>query len=50
MGLTYSPIHKDIANIEYLLWFRVDRNAQADALVPNQTTAEIVDAAFERFG
>ena len=50
MGLTYSPIHKDIANIEYLLWFRVDRNAQADALVPNQTTSEIVDAAFERFG
>ena len=49
MGLTYSPIHKDIANIEYLLWFRVERSDQADAPLPNQTTVEIVDAAFEQF-
>ncbi|MDE0554458.1 MAG: TlyA family RNA methyltransferase [Candidatus Poribacteria bacterium] len=49
MGLTYSPIHKDIANIEYLLWFRVDPNAQADVFGPNQTTVEIVEAAFEQF-
>ena len=48
MGLTYSPIHKDIANIEYLLWLTVDRNAQADVLLPNQTTVEIVEAAFEQ--
>lgn len=48
MGLTYSPIHKDIANIEYLLWLRVDRNIQAAAPLPNQTTAEIVTAAFEQ--
>lgn len=48
MGLTYSPIHKDIANIEYLLWLTVDRNVQAAAPLPNQTTAEIVEAAFEQ--
>lgn len=48
MGLTYSPIHKDIANIEYLLWLTVDRNAKAEGLGPNRTTAEIVEAAFEQ--
>ncbi len=48
MGLTYSPIHKDIANIEYLLWLTVDRNVQAAAPLSNQTTAEIVAAAFEQ--
>ena len=48
MGLTYSPIHKDIANIEYLLWLTVDRNVQTDAPLSNQTIAEIVAAAFEQ--
>ena len=48
MGLTYSPIHKDIANIEYLLWLTVDQNVQAAAPLPNQTTTEIVAAAFEQ--
>ncbi len=48
MGLTYSPIHKDIANIEYLLWLTVGRNAQADVPLPNQTATEIVAAAFTR--
>ncbi len=48
MGLTYSPIHKDIANIEYLLWLTVDQNVQRDAPLPNQTTTEIVETAFEQ--
>ena len=48
MGLTYSPIHKDIANIEYLLWLTVDQNVQAAARVPHQPTAGIVAAAFEQ--
>ena len=52
MGLTYSPIHKDIANIEYLLWLTGDPNAQADALEghrsPHQTTVEIVEAAYRQ--
>ena len=51
-GLTYSPIHKNIANIEYLLWLTVNQNAQAAVLEeqrsPHQTTAEIVAAAFEQ--
>ena len=54
MGLTYSPIHKDIANIEYLLWLTIDQNSQTDALrhriPPEQTTAEIVEAAHRRKG
>ena len=29
-GLTYSPIHKDIGNIEYLLWLTVDTDTPAD--------------------
>ena len=49
MGLTYSPIHKYIANIEYLFWLTVDRNVEADAPLSNQITAEIVEAAFEQF-
>jgi 23S rRNA (cytidine1920-2'-O)/16S rRNA (cytidine1409-2'-O)-methyltransferase len=52
-GLTYSPIHKDIGNIEYLLWLTSDLNAQESALgkdvQPQQTTAEVVADAHEFF-
>ena len=52
MGLTYSPIHRDIANIEYLLWLKVDGNSQADDLehfpLSEQTIAEIVEAAHQK--
>lgn len=51
MGMTYSPIHKDIANIEYLLSLRIDLNSPSDGLGPclpsGQTTAEIVEAAHQ---
>lgn len=51
MGMTYSPIHKDIANIEYLLSLRIDLNSPSDELGPclpfGQTTAEIVEAAHQ---
>ena len=54
MGVTYSPIHRDIGNIEYLLWLTIDPNSQArnpeDYLQPQQTTAEIVAEAHEVFG
>jgi 23S rRNA (cytidine1920-2'-O)/16S rRNA (cytidine1409-2'-O)-methyltransferase len=54
MGLTYSPIHKDIANIEYLLWLRIDQNSRSDAfkhcMPSEQTTVEIVEAAHQRKG
>ena len=54
MGMTYSPIHRDIGNIEYLLWLTIDLNSQArnpeDYLQSQQTTAEIVEAAHESFG
>ena len=52
-GLTYSPIHKDIGNIEYLLWLTIERNTQESALrkdvQPQQTAAEIVAEAHEMF-
>ena len=53
MGVTYSPIHRDIGNIEYLFWLTSDLNSQAcnpeDYLQPQQTTAEIVAEAHEVF-
>ena len=52
-GLTYSPIHKNIGNIEYLLWLTIERNTQESALgkdvQPQQTAAEIVAEAHEMF-
>ncbi len=52
MGLTYSPIHKDIANIEYLLWLRVNQDSQNNATgfsgLPGQTVAKIVEAAYKQ--
>ncbi|MXV74534.1 TlyA family RNA methyltransferase [Candidatus Poribacteria bacterium] len=52
-GLTYSPIHKDIGNIEYLLWLTIELDTQASALGTDvhrqQTTAEVVAAAHELF-
>ena len=47
-GLTYSPIHKDIGNIEYLLWLTVDDEG-GDACPRQQTTVEVVEAAHESF-
>ena len=44
-GLTYSPIHKDIGNIEYLLWLTVD-GERTDSYQRQHTTAEIVESAF----
>lgn len=52
-GLTYSPIHKDIGNIEYLLWLTMDPDTQTgefrDYRQPKQTTAEVVTEAHEFF-
>lgn len=47
-GLTYSPIHKDIGNIEYLLWLTVD-GERTDSYQRQHTTAEIVEAAHQSF-
>ncbi len=47
-GLTYSPIHKDIGNIEYLLWLTVD-GKRRDFRQHQQTAAEVVEAAHEFF-
>ena len=52
-GLTYSPIHKDIGNIEYLLWFTVELDTQENVLEmkvqPQQTIAEVVAEAHKLF-
>ena len=47
-GLTYSPIHKNIGNIEYLLWLTVD-DERMDSGQCQQTTAAVVEAAHEAF-
>ena len=53
-GLTYSPIHKDIGNIEYLLWLTIDRGTQPSEFESyvscQQPIAEVVAAAHELFG
>ena len=53
-GVTYSPIHKDIGNIEYLLWLTINLDPSVSRLKKNnqlkQTTAEIVADAHESFG
>lgn len=52
-GLTYSPIRKDIGNIEYLLWITIDLDTQTgefrDYRQPKQTTAEVVTDAHKFF-
>jgi 23S rRNA (cytidine1920-2'-O)/16S rRNA (cytidine1409-2'-O)-methyltransferase len=52
-GLTYSPIHKDIGNIEYLLWLTIEPDTQERTLEtdvqPQQPTAEIVAEAHNFF-
>ena len=52
-GLTYSPIHKDIRNIEYLLWLTIEPDTREQALEkgvhPQQTIAEVVAEAHEAF-
>ena len=48
-GLTYSPIHRDIGNIEYLLWLTVN-GERMNSYQRQQTTAEVVEAAHESFG
>ena len=51
-GLTYSPIHKDIGNIEYLLWLTIELGAHARAFgkdVPSQPTADVVTEAHTFF-
>lgn len=52
IGLTYSPIHKDIANIEYLLWLKIDKSSKFEAfkhcMPSEQATVEVVEAAHRR--
>lgn len=47
-GLTYSPIHKNIGNIEYLLWLTVN-GEHMDSDQCQQMTTEVVEAAHESF-
>ena len=47
-GLTHSPVHKDIGNIEYLFWLTVD-GEHMDSCQLQQTTVEVVETAHESF-
>ena len=49
-GLTYSPIHKDIGNIEYLLWLTLEQVLRPTAERGLRPTAEVVTEAHELFG
>ena len=50
-GVTYSPIHKNIGNIEYLLWLTMDPDTQPSTFRNEiqQTTAEVVTEAHDFF-
>ncbi len=49
-GITYSPIHKDIGNIEYLLWITSTSGTDRAATPVNaQTTAALVASAQKHF-
>ncbi len=52
-GLTHSPIHKNIGNIEYLLWLTIQPDTQLNAYGTNvqlqQLTAKIVADAYDFF-
>ena len=52
-GLTYSPIHKDIGNIEYLFWLTINLDTQANASIKGvqsqKMITEIVADAHEFF-
>ena len=49
VGVTYSPIHRGIGNIEYLLWLTVNVEHMGSGQL-QQTTVEVVEAAHESFG
>ena len=52
-GLTYSPIHKNIGNIEYLLWLTIELETHACAFgkdMPSRPIAEVVAEAHTFFG
>lgn len=42
-GLSFSPIHQDIKNIEYMLWTRKQTNTEALNTKIEQHTASIID-------
>lgn len=56
MGLTYSPIHQDIGNIEYLLWLQKTTSETEFAFGVDTSTndyrsfvSDVVDAAHQEF-
>ena len=56
MGVTFSPIHRDIGNIEYLLWLRISTTAtQSESgleTLPTVNTnfvSDVVDTAHNAF-
>ena len=56
MGLTFSPIHKDISNIEYLLWLRepvknsgIDSDLSTIEDIDSDYIGNVVDTAHREF-
>ncbi len=50
LGLTFSPIHKDIGNIEYLLWLQKMPNTEAGfSSINSETINDVVNSAHSAF-
>ncbi len=51
MGLTFSPIHRDIGNIEYLIWLRKNTNPDlgTTSSIDSEYINEVVNSAHSAF-
>lgn len=50
LGLTFSPIHRDIGNIEYLLWLQKMPNTESDfSSIDTETINDVVNSAHNAF-
>ena len=50
LGLTFSPIHKDIGNIEYLLWLQKMPNTESGfSSINTETINDVVNSAHSAF-
>lgn len=50
LGLTFSPIHRDIGNIEYLLWLQKMLNTESGfSSIDTETINDVVNSAHNAF-
>ena len=49
MGLTFSPIHQNIGNIEYLLWLQKTSNSESFFYIDSEKINDVVNSAHSAF-